>query len=407
MAGEGTPRRADSAMKILLVNDAATTGGGAELLTIAIRDELRERGHDARLFASTVAYGPGPILADYSCYGTVSMWRTVNRVANVAANIRLRAALDEFDPDVVHVRMFLTQLSPLILPLLRNVPTVYHATWYETICPTGLKVLPTGAVCREPAGWACRRNRCISRRAWPLLMTQLALYRHWRHVFDRVIVNSEAGAAMLRAYGVHPVEVIENGVPLRPPRPPLEWPPTIGFAGRLSREKGVDVLLRAFAHVRMVLPDARLLIAGDGNERAAIERLIAELDLGSRVSMLGHLDQVGVERSLAPAWVHAAPSRPPETFGLTAAEAMMRGTAVVASDVGGLPALVEDQRTGLLVPSDDVPALAHALLRLLNDRALAEEMGQAGRERALASFSQSTFVDKLIALYSSLSGSAA
>jgi glycosyltransferase involved in cell wall biosynthesis len=394
-------------MKILLVNDAATTGGGAEVLTIAIRDELRGRGHDARLFASTAAYGPGPMHADYSCYGTLSMLRTVNRVANVAANIRLRAALDEFDPDVVHVRMFLTQLSPLILPLLRDVPTVYHATWYETICPTGLKVLPSGSACCEPAGWACRRNRCVSRRAWPLLMTQLVLYRHWRHVFDRIIVNSEAGAAMLRSYGVHPVEVIENGVPLQPPRPPLTSPPTIGFAGRLSREKGVDVLLRAFADVRNVLPDARLLIAGDGGERAAIEHLIAELDLGSRVSMLGHLHQAELERCLGPAWVHAVPSRPPETFGLTAAEAMMRGTAVVASDVGGLPAVVEHQRTGLLVPSADVPALAHALMRLLQDRALAEEMGQAGRQRAVASFSQSTFVDRLITVYSSLLGCAA
>lgn len=394
-------------MRILLVNDAGTPGGGAELLTIALRAELRRRGHDARLFASTAAYGPAPSLADYSCFGTVSSLRTVNRVVNVSAYWRLRRTLAEFRPDVVHVRMFMTQLSPLILPLLREVPTVYHATWYETICPTGLKLLPNGSACAEPAGGACRRNGCLSRRAWPLLMLQLALFRRWRDAFDRIVANSEAVARMLTAYGIMPVDVIWNGVPLRPARPPLASPPTVAFAGRLSREKGVDVLLRAFARVRETVPDARLTIAGDGNQRAELHRLIAELALAPHVAMLGHLSQAEVDRQMASAWVQAVPSRPPETFGLTAAEAMMRGTAVVASDVGGLPELVEHTRTGLLVPSGDAESLAVALRRILQDRALAEEMGRAGRQRALAHLSESVFVDKFVDVYASLCGSSA
>lgn len=384
------------------MNDAATPGGGAELLTIALRDELRARGHDARLFASAAPYGPGASRADYSCFGTVSSWRTVNRVANLSAYQRLRSALAEFRPDVVHVRMFLTQLSPLILPLLREVPSVYHATWYETICPTGLKLLPDGSACTEPAGRACRRNGCLSRRAWPLLMLQLALYRRWRDAFDRIVANSEALARTLRAHGIAPVEVIWNGVPVRPERSPLQSPPTVVFAGRLSREKGVDVLLRAFVRVRQAVPETRLLIAGDGNTSAELLRLVAELDLESHVTMLGHLDHTELERRLSPAWVQVVPSRPPETFGLAAAEAMMRGTAVVASEVGGLAEIVEDERTGLLVPAGDAEALAVALLRLLKDRTLAEDMGKAGRRRALAHLSQSVFVDKVVAVYSSL-----
>lgn len=391
-------------MRILLVNDAATPGGGAELLTLALRDELRGRGHDARLFASSAPYGPGDNRADYSCFGTVSSLRTLNRVVNLSAYRRLRLALEEFQPDVVHVRMFLTQLSPSILPLLRKVPCVYHATWYETICPTGLKLLPDGSVCTEPAGWACRRNGCLSRRAWPLLMAQLALYRRWRNAFNRIVANSAALACTLRAYGITPVDVIWNGVPDRAVRPPLASPPMVAFAGRLSREKGVDVLLRSFARVREAIPEARLVIAGDGDKREELLRLIAELKLGNNVAMLGHLDHAELERQLAPAWVQAVPSRPPETFGLTAAEAMMRGTAVVASDVGGLAEIVEDKRTGLLVVCGDADSLAMALLRVLKDRSLAEEMGQAGRQRALTHLSQSVFVDKFIDVYSSLSG---
>lgn len=391
-------------MKILLVNDAATPGGGAELLTIALRDELRLRGHDARLFASSAPYGGGASHADYTCAGSIGALRTARRVANMSAYRRLRPVLREFRPDVVHVRMFLTQLSPLILPLLQDVPALYHATWYETICPTGLKLLPDGSACIDPAGKACLRNGCLSRRAWPGLMWQLALVRRWRGVFDRIIANSEALARELTAGGLSPVEVIHNGVPVQAERAPLRSPPTISFAGRLSREKGADVLLQAFSKVRLAVPDARLLIAGDGNGRADLLRLVDQLTLRPAVTMLGHLSRAELERELSCAWVHAVPSRPPETFGLAAAEAMMRGTAVVASDVGGLPEVVQHDRTGVLVVHGDPDALAAALQRVLTDRSLAEQMGAAGRRRALAHFSQPAFVDKCVEVYAGLCG---
>lgn len=394
-------------MKILLVNDAATPGGGAELLTIALRAELRRRGHDARLFASSAQYGSGRSHADYTCVGSTGPLRTMRRVANVSAYRVLRSVLREFRPDVVHVRMFLSQLSPLILPLLRDVPSLYHATWYEGICPTGLKLLPDGSACTEPAGKVCLGKGCVSRQAWAPLMGQLALVRRWRGVFDRIIANSETVARTLTAGGLSPVHVIHNGVPLRAERNALMSPPTISFAGRLSREKGVDVLLRAFSNVRQTIPDARLVIAGDGYMRSEVLDSVRQLALGSSVKLTGHLEQDDLEREVSRAWAHVVPSRPPETFGLSAAEAMMRGTAVIASDVGGLPEVVEHNRTGVLVPHGDPEALATALRRILSDKALAEQMGADGRRRALSHFSQSAFVDRCVEVYTGLCGSPA
>jgi len=110
-------------MKILLLNDAATPGGGAEIMTIALREELRNCGHDARIFASSVQYGSQESVADYSCFGTTSNLRSINRVYNLSAYSKLKRVLKEFKPDVVHVRMFFTQLSPSILPLLYSVPS--------------------------------------------------------------------------------------------------------------------------------------------------------------------------------------------------------------------------------------------------------------------------------------------
>jgi len=94
------------------------------------------------------------------------------------------------------------------------------------------------------------------------------------------------------------------------------------------------VLLSAMAVVHGHLPEARLLIVGDGPERTQLERLANDLGIEAAVDFSGHLDSMAMEDALASAWVQAVPSLWEEPFGLVAAESMMRGTAVVASDAG-------------------------------------------------------------------------
>ena len=386
-------------MKILLLNDYATPTGGAELMTLALRDGLRQRGHDARLFAGDARAGGGDVQADYTCFGTTSRFRTLLQTANPSAAMRLRQTLAEFRPDVVHVRMFLTQLSPLILPLLRDVPSLYHVVWYRPICPIGTKLLPDGTPCQVSPGVVCYRNGCLPARDWAPLLFQLHLWRRWRAAFDLVVANSAAVGERLRAEGIAPVEVVWNGVPRRAARPPLAAPPTVAFAGRLVPEKGADLLVRAFARIVGQLPEARLILAGDGPEGAWLARLVADLGLDRAVTLTGHLDRAAIEARFATAWVQAVPSRWAEPFGIAAAEGAMRGTAIVASAGGGLSEIVRDGATGFLVPPGDVDALAAALRRLLGDRDLAERLGGAGREDALARFDEATFVERFIALY--------
>ncbi|MGI8995336.1 MAG: glycosyltransferase family 4 protein [Pyrinomonadaceae bacterium] len=389
-------------MKILLVNDYAELIGGAEVMTLALRDELRRRGHDARLFASNAQSTSAASVADYLCFGTTSRFRTLLQTANPWAFWRLRQVLKEFRPDVVHVKMFLTQLSPLILPLLKDVPALYHVVWYRPVCPKGTKMLPDNSPCRVRAGAACYREGCLPPRDFIPLMLQMKLWRRWQKVFRRIVANSAATKEQLTAGGIDGAEVVWNGVPVAARRAPLSSTPTIVFAGRLAPEKGVDALVRAFAQVVLCIPGARLLLAGDGPESARIQELVDELKLSTHVALLGHLPAAKMERHFAAAWVQAVPSRWAEPFGVSAVEAMMRGTAVVASASGGLAEIVRDGETGFLVQPDNVDALASALLKILGDRELAEQMGNAGREVALAHFSQTTFVDKFINLYETM-----
>jgi glycosyltransferase involved in cell wall biosynthesis len=230
-------------------------------------------------------------------------------------------------------------------------------------------------------------------------MLQMNLSRRWQSSFNKVVANSHATRAKLESAGIGPAEVIWNGVPVRDQRGPFAANPTVAFAGRLLWEKGVDLLLDAFAQVVTRIPSAKLLIAGDGPERDNILSQIDRLGLEPHVRLLGHLSRPDLEREFSGAWVQAVPSRWDEPFGLVAAEALMRGTAVVASNSGGLAEFVHHKNTGLLVAPQDAGALAAALLTLLENPESTCAMGLRGRAFALAHLTEDIFVDRFIALY--------
>lgn len=387
-------------MKILLISDYSVPRGGNEIVTLALRDGLRKRGHDVRLFSSRAHINDGSDQADYHCFGTASPMRAALWCGNPSAFLSLRRVLEEFKPDVVHVRLFLSQLSPIILPLLRGFPAIYHDGWYRTVCPIGSRVLPDGSGCNEPAGSVCYQNGCVPLIAWPLLMTQLRLWRYWQGVFDVVIANSRSVAGWLEVSGDTPVEVIHNGVEARRPRPPLKDRPTIVFSGRLAHEKGVDLLLDAFKLVIRSQPQTQLIIAGEGPESRRLRALAKQLD--ATIDFLGHQPRETIEHRFDAAWVQAVPSRGAEAFGNAAAEAMMRGTAVVVSSNGGFTEYVKHELTGLLVPPEDRATLGKALLSVVSNRDYAESLGQAARRFAVKAFDQGVFLDRFEAIYERL-----
>jgi glycosyltransferase involved in cell wall biosynthesis len=387
-------------MKILLINDYGTPTGGAEILMAALREYLKRQGHDVRLFASSAAPKGVASVADDHCFGTLSRFRTLLQSANPSAYFRLRHVLKKFQPDVVHVAVFLTQLSPLILPLLKNVPTLLQILWYRPICLVGSKRLPDDTPCNNPIGKVCYRSGCVPLRDWLPLMLQSKLWHRWRHTaFDKVITTTETVQRSLMADGVNASGTLWLGVTTVPQRPPLSGPPTAVFAGRIVTQKGVDVLVRAFADVVKPVPDAKLIIIGDGPERSAIDQLIHRFQLNAAVSSTGFVPKEKVETFCRQAWVQVIPSMYAESFGLVAAEAMMRGTAVVASDCGGLSDLVDHGRTGWLVPPGQPKPLADALVKLLNDRDLAETAGQNGRDFALQHFREEQYADQMLHTY--------
>lgn len=390
-------------MKILLVHDYGTPTGGAELQMLSLRQNLRDKGHDARLFSSEAMLVPdSELLADYSCFGTNSRLQALSQTCNFSAYWRLKQTLQEFQPDVVHVRMFMWQLSPLILPLLQKIPCLYQAALYKVICPVGTKILPDGSPCLDKIGKACLNNGCLTFQSWVSYMVQQGLWQQWKQAFDVVVALSHGMKEKLESEGIKPIKVVHNGVPERPCRPPLAASPTVAFAGRLSLEKGINILLQAFAQILLEVPEAHLVIAGQGNEKTKLLSLAEKLGISGQITWLGHISRTELEKQFDSAWVQVIPSIWDEPFGNVTTEAMMRGTAVIASAVGAQPEIVEEGVTGFLIPPGDVASLASALVRLLSNAELSEQMGQAGRQRALNYFSENQCTENFLELYQQL-----
>lgn len=193
-------------------------------------------------------------------------------------------------------------------------------------------------------------------------------------------------------------QVIYNGIDLSSFAAPEPYPhtrPYILGIGRLVPQKGFDILLHAFVQADQTSHD--LLLAGDGPERTALESLAADLGLGDRVQFIGRADRPTAVSLFAGCSFFVLPSRQ-EPQGIVNLEAMAAGKAVLASRVGGVPEIVRDGETGMLVPAEDVPALAQAITRLAADAPLRQTLGAAGRERAKA-FDWDAIAQQYLSIY--------
>jgi phosphatidyl-myo-inositol dimannoside synthase len=185
--------------------------------------------------------------------------------------------------------------------------------------------------------------------------------------------------------------------------------PVVLCVSRLVPRKGQDALIRAMPLVRKLVPGTTLLLVGDGPYRPAVERLAEEAEEGA-VVFAGEIPDEGLPAYYAACDVFAVPCRcrwgglEVEGFGIVFLEASASGKAVVAGRSGGAAEAVADLETGLLVEGNEPKAVALALVRLLDDRALAHRMGAAGRARVEASFTWPRQAERLARILSEAAG---
>ena len=195
------------------------------------------------------------------------------------------------------------------------------------------------------------------------------------------------------------ISVIRNGVvPESEASPVPDGPPRLLCIGRLVEQKGFDLAIAALAMLRSRHPSARLTIAGDGPEGARLVALASDLDVADRVEFLGIVDRAGIARLLRETTVVVMPSRY-EGFPLVALEAAWAGRPVIASEAPGLAEAVRRTESGIIVPGEDVGALAGAIDELVSDRERARALGRRARAMAGEQYAIGPCVDAYERLY--------
>jgi phosphatidylinositol alpha-mannosyltransferase len=343
--------------------------GGAQTHVRELAERLLRKGHDVVVLAPVRAAAPEAWL--------VPVGRPVDfryNGSNVPIDPRpwsrrhVREALAAFGPHVVHVHEPLAPSTGLWALLEARVPVV--GTFHS------------GAT----------RARLVD-------LASPALRRVARRLTVRIAV-SEAARRFAEPRVGGPFEIVPNGVETArfATAEPADLPAgaRLLFVGRLDQRKGFPVAVAAFARLASSHPELRLLVAGDGPERSAVDVLPA--DVRPRVTMLGTVSNQDLPRYHAASDLFLGPAIGGESFGIVLVEAMAAGLPVVASDIAGYDEVVRDGVDGLLVPPDDPAALAVAIGKVLDDPALARRLGDAGRERA-AAFDWSVIEERIEGLY--------
>jgi glycosyltransferase involved in cell wall biosynthesis len=360
------------------------TGGIMPVVQTLARALARCAGVEVAVASAHVGIGP-----ERTCTDGITLYRLpVPRFGRARGHRPLRRALAaiaaDFRPDLIHA----------------------HGTGYYAAA-----ALATGRPHLITVHGIVRREAALSP-WWPLKTKGAWLYdallealvlRRARYVvaINPYVRRTFARYTSLRWYDIpNPVEEAFFGL-VRRPEPGLLLCPA-----RVIPRKGIDTLIMAFATLADRHPRAQLLIAGETTTMpdyvARCRRLIATSGLASRIHLTGDLDRPALLEALARAWAVVLPARQ-ETAPMAVAEALAAGCPVVATAVGGLPAMVEQGRSGMLVPPEDPAALATALTTVLNGSERVTAMGAAARAAA-AMYHPQTVLRQTLAAYGDILG---
>ncbi|MET7709568.1 glycosyltransferase family 4 protein [Micromonospora sp. NPDC005413] len=417
-SGPGSPDRREQAesMRVLHVNKFLYRRGGAEGYLLDLAELQRAAGDTVAYFGMSHPENesPLPYAAHFPAEVELEPAPSGLRPRAVAAGRMLWSptsrrglarVIDDFRPDVLHLHNIYHQLSPSVLAAARSagVPCVLTMHDYKLACPS-YQLLDRGRPCQAcvtdgPLQAARRRCKDGSLSRSTLLAVESWLHREL-NAYDPVQVfvsPSDFLADVMRRAGVYPdrLRVVNHFVDLTGIAAKEAPGGGVVFAGRLAPEKGVDVLIEAVA----ALPDGVAVdVAGDGPARPELEALAARRVPG-RIRFHGRLDKPRLHDLIRSAAVVAVPSRWHENQPMAVLEAFACGVPVVATDLGGLPELVESTLDGTIVAADRPTDLGDALNDILADPEQAYRMGQAGRAKVARRFSPEEHLARIRELY--------
>jgi len=401
-------------MRILYCNKYNYPFSGTEVYLFEMMDLMRSRGHETALFSMADPRGD-PTQYDRHFVPHIDFkgqkkflgkaWLAAHALYSRSARQRMRAMIQEFRPDVAHVRNIYHHLSPSILWELKvqNVPVVYHINDFKLLCPS-YNLVSRGKVCEDCKGgsfWHALRSRCYPGLGARATLTAEAYIHQWLGTYRQCVDLFLAPSQFVRdkfvehGWEAGKFAVLPHSQKLRSSTEPnSSTGNSILYFGRLSPEKGVADLIRSMARV----PHLWLIIAGDGPQRKELEELATSLNVRN-VEFAGHVSGDKLSNLIAQSRFTILPSRAYETLGKSILESYAEGRPVVASDMGSRRELIHGGKTGVLYPTGDVQQLAKVIEWLNSKPEMIREMGLAGWRLVRERHSPEGHYQKLMTLY--------
>ncbi|WP_426418673.1 glycosyltransferase family 4 protein [Bradyrhizobium genosp. A] len=377
-------------MKILVIHNIYQETGGEDTVVDQEINLLKQRGHDVRtaFFDNSDIRNTGD---------RIRVALQVGRNGTSAA--RLSAMISTSRPDVVHVHNFFPLVSPGGLDVIarEGIPVVQTLHNFRTICPGGI-LMRDGQPCEA----------CVGRNRWPAVRWRCyrgsavgsAAAAYMGHVFRRILDRHRALITVVTMTQFAKSRFLADGftedqIVVRP-----NFAPDIGpglpsrdgrlvYIGRLSEEKGADIVVKAAAKVR-----GEVEIVGDGPETDRLRSIAPP-----NVTFAGRIPREEVASRLRSASAVLVPSRCYEGFPMIVAESMACSTPVIASRIGALAEIVEDRKTGRLIATDDIDGWAHAMNEAIDDPGQLAQWGRSARQAYTLLCSEERGYDSLIGIY--------
>lgn len=385
-------------MKVILVHNSYQQPGGEDRVYAQECLLLESNGHEV----VTYQRSNGELL-EYSVLERLLLPKRV--VWAEDARRQLLEVLRREKPDIVHVHNTFTQMSPSIFAACREagVPVVQTLHNFRLLCPAAT-FFRDGRICEEcmeSTLWRSIRHRCY-RQSAPATATvacMLMVHRWTRTWFESVTgyIALTQFARRKFAEGGLPAEKIAVKPNFVAPDPGIKERAGHGavYVGRLSSEKGLKTLLRAWRLLRAPVP---LQILGDGPLRGELERMASDLKL-SQVAFLGHRNHATTQAAIKGAQLLVLPSECYENFPLTIVEALSCGTPVVCSRLGAMQEIVTDMETGMHFASGSPEDLAEKLEWAWSHPRQIEAMGKSARRDYEQKYTAEHNYTALMAIY--------
>lgn len=402
-------------MRILFLNNFYYVRGGSEKVMFEEMRLLREAGHRVEIFSRTHArnksatynkFFPPAIETQHVRFSMNSLITAQEMIYSKHARRCLREVIRSFHPDLAHAHNIYGRLSLSVLDALREVgvPVVLTLHDLKLLCPSYL-MLHKGSVCERCKGkkfyhaviTRCHKNSYLASFVYALESWINLFFRKY-HSVHKFIVPSSFLKRKLVDYGWNESKIVHIPNLIRLDHVPLNRHDGnyLLYMGRLSPEKGVSTLLRAYEHLTNQIP---LMIAGDGPERESIKQYVRDKRIP--VSFCGYLTGKALSDTIKRAKAVVVPSECYENAPLAILEAFAMGKPVIGTNIGGIPEMIEDGVNGFLFEPSNPAALAERIHRLF---ALPEDaiisMGVAGREKAEKQFRPERHYELLMEVYS-------